>query len=252
MVGDLYSPPAQLAAFQTQYSAYLRGPYRGRRPAGVPRRRSRVYESLVFNNVCGFIDKCFPVSQTLLSSQRWSRLCRAFFRDWSCSTPYFGQIPYEFVQFVQSGKATQPLPRWFAELIHYEWIELNVELHPGDVGRVRIPCSDDYQLALNPTLQNLRYQWPVHRICADFRPRTAQPVHLLVYRNFEHAVRFMEINQLTATVLDLYSDSPLSPLAALEQLVPLVGNVEPDQLLQFGQLLLSDLLKQNVLLLSDG
>ena len=164
-----------LQAFQTSFGRRIRAGTRAPLPAGVPRRRMAVYEELLFNNLRGFVDRCFPVARACLGEARWTRLCRAFFRDWPCRSSWFREIPREFVDYLEST-CRQPLPRWFVELARYEWAELAV-----DVTDVRPPDCDatgdllDGVPVVNPALLSLGFQWPVHKIGPDFRPRRPAP-----------------------------------------------------------------------------
>ena len=107
--------PASFRDFQHAFARHLRDPHHVARPAGLPARRSRVYERLLFNNVRGFVDRCFPVCRTLLGEARWTRLIRCFYRDWPMATPWFREIPREFVRYLSEADIAMPRPRWLAD-----------------------------------------------------------------------------------------------------------------------------------------
>ena len=119
--------PAGFQQFQRDFAAHLRDPRRSARPQGLPVRRAGVYRELVFNNLCGVVDKCFPVCRAVLGETRWRRLCRGFLRDGALHTPWFREIPQEFVRYLAASPVPR-LPRWLAELAHYEWAELAVDV----------------------------------------------------------------------------------------------------------------------------
>ena len=131
----------------------------------------------------------------------------------------------------------------------YEWRELEVDQHPAAVPRVHLPPAEDCLLRLNPTLQNLHYHWPVHRISPEFIPTQPQATFLLVYRNFEHRVQFMEINAVTSALLQLLQEGPKSSQQLLDMLAENLPQIPRSSLLEFGQPLLHQLLMQNVLLI---
>ena len=105
------APVADFQAFQAAFAARLRDPRAAPRPAGVPARRMRVYQEMLFNNICGFLDRCFPVARQLLGEPRWRRLQRRFYRDWPLHTPWFHEIPREFVGFLAAAERGPRLPR---------------------------------------------------------------------------------------------------------------------------------------------
>ena len=234
--------------FQHQMAAHLRDPHHTRRPPGVPGRRMRVYNELLFNNVCGFLDSCFPVSRQLLGDARWRRLCRTFYRDWHSHTPWFREIPREFVRYLSEHHIAQPLPVWLAELARYEWTELAV-----DVMDVTPPAHDpqgDMMLSsvcLNPARVDVVSPWPVHRIGPDWQPRHAEPTFLVVFRDAQLDVQFAEINAVTAHVLSLL-DQGLTGQQAFAQLAIDMKHPDPQALQGFGQQLLISLREQGVLL----
>jgi hypothetical protein len=243
------SPPAHLQDFQDSYSQYLRAPTEKTLFADIPARRSQVYEELLFNNVCGFLDRCFPVARSLLDENTWRQLNRNFYRDWQCHTPYFSRIPFEFAQYMANTSAPD-LGVWFSELLDYEWRELEADTHPAEVPHIQTPSSDNYGLRVNPTLQNLQYQWPVHQISKSFIPAEPKPTFLLVYRRCDHRVEFMEINAMTAALLQILQQEPAPPDTVIATLAELLPEGNHQVLRDFGKLLLLDLLQKNVVVLA--
>lgn len=235
--------------FQRAFARHLRDPLRAPRPAGVPARRMAVYNELLFNNICGFVDTCFPVSRTILGEKRWRRLCRTFYRDWPLHTPWFREIPREFVHYLAEGDIRQPLPAWLPELAHYEWAELAVDIMDSPV-----PAHDaggdlmTQPVALNPALLNLAYTWPVQRIGPDYRPRKPQPTYLAVYRDDDDDVQFSQINAVTGRLLALLATAPTTGETAIRQIATELQHPAPEQLLAHGAALLDDLRRQGIVL----
>ncbi len=235
--------------FQRAFARHLRDPHHAPRPDGVPARRMAVYNELLFNNLCGFIDRCFPVSRTILGEKRWRRLCRTFYRDWPLHTPWFREIPREFVRYLAEADIRQPRPRWLAELVHYEWAELAVDVMDTP-SPAHDPAGDKLALpvALNPALLNLAYSWPVHRIGPNFRPRKRQPTYLVVYRDAHDDVQFSQINAVTGRLLTLLAVAPTCGEAAIRQIGTELQHPAPEQLLAHGAALLDDLHRQGIVL----
>ena len=234
--------------FQHALAQHLRDPHHTRRPAGVPPRRMAVYNELVFNNLCGFLDSCFPVSRQLLGEARWRRLCRTFGRDWPLHTPWFREIPREFVRYLSEGHIAQSLPRWLADLARYEWAELVV-----DVMDVTPPAHDPQgnlmqaPVLLNPARVDVASAWPVHRIGPAWQPRQTEPTFLVLFRDAQQEVQFTEINAVTAHVLALL-DSGLTGQQVFAQLAQEMAHPDPEALQGFGQQLVNSLHTQGVLL----
>jgi hypothetical protein len=234
--------------FQRDLAKHLRDPHHTRRPAGVPARRMAAYNELLFNNICGFVDSCFPVCRQLLGEVRWRRLCRTFYRDWPSHTPWFREIPREFVRYLQEAHIAQPLPRWLADLARYEWAELAVDVM--DVTPVAHQPRGDLmheRVVLNPARIDVASFWPVHRIGPTWQPRQHEPTFLVVFRDAEHQVQFSEINAVTARVLALLDEGHTGQ-QALVQLAHEMAHPDLQALMDFGQQLLTDLREQGLLL----
>lgn len=224
--------------FQRDFGRHLRDPRAAGRPAGVPARRMAIYTELLFNNLTGFIDACFPVTRSVLGERRWRRLNRAFFREARCQTPYFREIPREFLDWLPANAG----PRWLKELAHYEWVELAL-----DIMETEMPSHDpdgdllDNTSVLAPALMNLTYQWPVQRIGRDYRPRKPHPVHLLVFRDAADAVQFIELNPVSARLVTLLQEGGCSGRAACLAIAVELGHPQAEAVVAHGATVLAAL-----------
>ena len=241
--------PESLRDFQINYGRYLRNPAAQSRPPGVPERRSQIYEDLLFNNISGFINSCFPVTHSLFQKAQWQDIRRAFFEQWRCSTPIFSQIPYEFVRFISERPIGESLPPWLSELLHYEWIELEVDL---DQTSFDINVISQPGMRLNPTARLLAYQWPVHTISVDYQPDDPKQSCLVVYRDHNLKVRFSEVSPTTLLLLQFIQEWPYK-VSVEEELKALIHSFaehakhpDPSALFQFAVQLLSDLKDKNI------
>jgi hypothetical protein len=236
--------------YQLAFTAHIRDPKANPRPAGVDARRMKIYNELLYTNVERFLLGCFPVLRQVLGTRKWAQLARAFFSMHRSHTPYFRQIPDEFVQFLQN-EWTPPdgYPPCLLALAHYEWIELVLSVSNRRVDR-RVDAAGDLLdgvPVLNPVLANLRYDWPVHRIAPR---RTVKPVetYLLVFRDAADRVAFTEINAFTARLVTLLEPAALSGRAALEQIAAESRHPDPALILQAGGALLEGLRARGAIL----
>jgi hypothetical protein len=179
----------------------------------------------------------------MYSETRWRIFCRSFFRDWQSHTPFFSKIPEQFVKYMQSNVLTLGLPAYLPDLLHYEWLELEVDTAEG----ARNANAVSRKLALNSSVRYARFQWPVHKISQFYRPRKPAPTVLLVYRNSLDKVNFVEINEITAQLLDILQSTNLTANDAIKHLAKRLGYASAEPLLIHGHALLADLLKQEIL-----
>lgn len=229
--------------FQRDFGLHLRDPRTATRPAGVPARRAKAYRELLFNNVCGVVDTCFPVSREVLGERRWSRLQRTFFAEWRSQSPLFCDLPREFLRWLSEGKVPVALPAWLHELAHYEWAELAVDIM--QTRALPVFNADGNLLEGKPVVAPahmlLAYQWPVHRIGADFKPRKSAPVQLVVFRNVDDRVQFAEINPVTSRLLALLADGTTSGRTACLQVAAELQHPNPQVVVDGGAAMLTEL-----------
>ncbi len=224
---------ATLADFQRCFGRHLRDG-RAALPSGIDRQRAAVYRELLGNNVRSFVDACFPVARACLGERRWSALCRGFFREWPGRSPWFRDIPREFVEYLTQA-CRRPLPPWLAELAGYEWAELAVETHAAPLATRTPPCDVlESRLGLDPTMRRLACAWPVHRIGPDWRPRKPQATGLLVYRGIAGRAAFAEAGPATFALLDLLDTASQTGRSALQHLAERLGRPADPALLASG------------------
>lgn len=220
-------PDTALARAQTALTAHLRNPELAP-PPGLEMRRLKIYQELLYNNVEGFLSSGFPVLRQILSDELWARLVRMFFVQHRAASPYFLEIGGEFLAFVaEHPPAQQLLPDFALELMHYEWLELAL-----DVSELQLPApgpalSGQSRLNLSPLARVLAYRYPVHRLGPDCQPDQppGQPSYLCMFRDRSDRVRFMALNGLTYGMLSQCDGRRCDELIELlmSQLGPAVG-----------------------------
>ena len=244
--------PTDLASQQAEFAQWVRQPDPECTPDGIEPRRMKIYRELVYNNIEDFVSRGFPVLKSLLDEQQWQRLIGAFVGDHRANTPYFLEIGEEFLAYLQKhGQDFEFLPVFTLQLAHYEWIEVAVDTAETE------PFADQTQAVdlldgipgVNTAAWSLAYDYPVHQIRVGFQPAEPldAPVYLIVYRNREDRVAFLEINAATARLLELLKEGGRSGRAAVLQLGEELGQPESDQLLEFGLQTLEKLLSVGIL-----
>jgi hypothetical protein len=119
---------SELAGFQKKqlaFAAHIRDPQNQLAPSGIEDRRMAIYRELFFNNLHKLISSTFPVLKKLHSNERWRALIREFMVRHNAQTPYFLDIPREFLAFLENEHVAdaEDFP-FLCELAHYERAEL--------------------------------------------------------------------------------------------------------------------------------
>jgi len=222
-------------------------------PADVKPERMAMYAELIFNNVESFLSNTFPVLKKILSKAQWRQLVRDFFSQHSSKTPYFSDIPQEFLAYCQDERNNPDDYPFLLELAHYEWVEMAVAIAQDElVINQNVDDLLNKHMRLSPLAWPLAYQFPVQQISPDFLPTEApeQPTFLVVYRNQADDVKFIAINPITYRLLTLIQEEPGWLTADyLQQIVSESTHVNAETLMSGGLQILREFAEKNIITL---
>lgn len=232
--------------YQLEFTAHIRNPSANKKPAKVKDARMAVYREIVFNNIFGSVSACFPVCKSILGTLAWKKLVREFFAQHQATTPIFREIPQQFLQFI---KTTNNLPDYFEQLAHYEWVELAVASQPTTPKKLSKKMDFLHEKpVLAPAHMLLKYDYAVHKISKKNQPNTKEKTFLLVFRNADNQVKFIELNAMTHQLLRLISENHLPGEQALVRLAEAINHPDIDAIIQFGVEILADLAEQDAII----
>ena len=236
------NPPESLQRLQKAFAAHIRNPFDEPAPAGIEDRRMAIYRELFYNNIRGFLTTNFPVLAKIYQDRDWRRMVRDFYKNHRAQTPLFPELPREFLRYLQEVREPHPEdPPFLLELAHYEWVELAVSIDDRDIDADDIDPGGDLLTGipvLSPVAWPLSYSFPVHRIRPDFQPDEPpeQPTHLLVYRNRSDKVQFMELNPVSAHLVQvLKANTTNTGLDCLNQVVTDLKHPRPEVVINGGK-----------------
>ena len=213
-------------AKQAEFSAYIRNPHTAPLPRDVPAKRMQMYRELFFNNVESFLSSNFPVLRKILNNTQWQQLAEDFFANHPCTSPYFSEIPEEFILYLQNEREPNSNDYPFLlELAHYEWVEMALSISQESIAETKIQQITDLEqtISLSPLAWILAYQFPAHKISPDYLPRQApeQPSYLVVYRDSTDQVKFIELATLSFQLLQtVQSRQAISIGNCLSEILP--------------------------------
>jgi hypothetical protein len=236
---------------QLAMASYLRDPDGVVAPA-VEARRLKIYQDLIFNNIENFLSSAIPVLRSLYAEAAWLALLRSFIRYHRCESPYFLEISQEFLSYLmQEYQPGADDPVFMAELAHYEWVELALDVSEEVIPALQGGDPLTSALSLSPLAWVLSYQFPVHRIGKAFQPTEAGPAtFLVVYRDVDDQVQFIELNAATARLLELLRDNAgSSGASALDTLAAELG-MDTEAVREFGAAQLQEFIGQGVVLVT--
>ncbi len=203
---------AKLPEFQQKqyaFAAHIRDPENNPAPSGVEDRRMAIYRELFFNNLHNLLGSTFPVIKKLHKPDKFRALIRAFMVQHEAQTPYFLEIPREFLAFLENEYELQDddFP-FLVELAHYEWVELALSVSEEVNDTTNIDPDGDFLEGIpvpSVLAWSFAYQYPVHRITTDHQPTEPDeaPTFLAICRKANDDMDFMELNPVTARLLEL-------------------------------------------------
>lgn len=250
--------PSTRPAFQdVQYAftANIRDPEKNPAPSEIEDRRMEIYRGLLYRNVQGFVANGFPVTRKLYNDEDWHKMIRDFFSNHQSHSPYFKDISKEFIDYLNNEHEPQPEdPPFLNELTHYEWLEIMLNFVDIEIEWSGIKKDGDLMHevpVLTPLMQLNRYLYPVHKIKPDYQPEQApeQATFLLVYRDLKDKVGFMEVNPMTARLVELVSaNESHTGEALLTNLAKEIPNMREEVFLHGGHTILTQLREKDIVL----
>lgn len=240
---------------QRAFAAHIRDPDHHPAPADVEDRRMAIYRDLFFANISSLLGGTYPVLRKILDDATWDLLIRGFMRDYQSHTPYFLQLPGEFRRYLSTAEELpDTLPPFTQELAHYEWAELALKVSDDEPDMDAVDVDGDLRAGvpvISPLAWPLSYRYPVHQIRPDYQPETPgeTPTFLVVYRNLKDKVRFMEINPVTARLLELLQkESGATGEDILRQVAQDIQHSDPENVIQAGLEIMRGLREQDIIL----
>jgi len=162
-------------------------------------------------------------------------------------------IAEEFLEYLSEARREPADPPFLLELAHYEWVELALavdENEPPPLKVCELSALPDVVVGMSPVAMKLGYKFPVHRIGPAFRPNEPpeSPTYLVVYRDRQDLVRFVEVNSVIHRLLEWVGRNPAATVRQhLMQVADELRHPEPAKVLGFGTGLVLDLHQRGVL-----
>jgi len=193
---------------QYAFAAHIRDPDNVAAPEGIESRRMAIYRKLFFNNLYNLLGTFFPVMRKIHTPEQWRRFVRGFMQHHQAETPYFLQLPQEFLGYLQNEFESEADDYPFLlELAHYEYAELALSVSEEENETEGVDPDGDLLTGIPVKAalsMSFAYRFAVHRISPTFLPDEPepQPVYLALYRGGDDSVGFLELNAVTAALLD--------------------------------------------------
>lgn len=129
----------------------------------VPFSPALAYRDLMGTSLETTLVNAYPRTYQLLPAALWEELIVSFLRSYDKHSPYFWQMPKGLADFVQAqGWGQRAGISCLAELIHFEWLEIEVYMAPNG------PLTS-YSVH-GDLIQDVPYVTPMHQLCTYTYP----------------------------------------------------------------------------------
>lgn len=208
------------AEFQAMLANYVRDPSSQPVPPCIPPEHLAVYHCLIRNNIKNFLDLCFSDSQHFADAALWERLQNHFLAEAQPESPFFNDIPAQFLAYAQSKNGADKLPDNVLAMMDFETALLHAEtaLLPESDGR----WHDDILLCFSPAARLTHY--PCDFISSGLKRLDTGETAVLTWRNLHNEVYYRKLENTDLFLLEYFSsqNDNLNSLAAA--LYELTGN----------------------------
>jgi len=212
-----------------------------------------VYRSLVRNGLAAVVLRMMPRTRArmnALCNDRFDADMATFVDEVGPRTHYLRDVPAEFFAWAEARwRADATLPAYLVDLAAHELAAFAVAAAASVRACQPADLRLDRPLAFAESARLGRHEWAVHELPAseDAREEPARrEVHLLAYRDEDHAVRWLELTPLAGAALArLLAGEPLG--SAVERACA-EHSVAPAAVLADIARLLADLGERGVLL----
>jgi len=248
------NPLPEFVRLQYEFTGHIRDPEVKPAPPGIEDRRLAFYRELLYNNIEKFIANNFPVLCKITPDEHWHSMVRDYFARHKSRTPLFPKLPQEFLRYLETERDNPNDPAFIVELAHYEWVETGLRFDVRELSFSGIARDGDLLSGvpvLSPLAWPFVYKFPVHRIGPDFMPSEAPetPTYLVVYRNSDDDVGFMELNPVSARLIEMLNGgSNRNGRELLQDIADELKHPQPQMVIDGGSEILENLKQREVIL----
>jgi len=225
---------------QLNFTAGLRDPNKIDTHDPKEKERRIMYQLIVYNNMDEILENAFPILHSISSETQWKNLVTGFIAQHQAQSPLFLKIPEEFLTYLKNTPLSEKNLPYLLELAHFEWVEHALDIANETINFSSINAKGDLLKGIpviSPLAQLLSYQYPVHQINSENTPNepSPEPNYLVAYRDTNDSVGFMQVNPISARLVELLDQSKgLTGKQALIQISNEINHPHPNQVIEAG------------------
>lgn len=196
-------------------------------PQGFNANGLAVYRRLVHNNIASFLERCFSDSITFADAELWQDLQNRFLSEGKPESPYFKDIPAQFLAFARNQVSDRLLPQNVLAMMEFETDLLHAETALCGQRKQAESNSDILALAEGVRLK----QYPVDFISTGLQDFEDGETYVLTWRNLEDETCYQAIDDIDVFLLQHFEQQNDSIVSLTESIRELTGNSDAEPLL---------------------
>ena len=225
-------------------------------PADIEDQRMEVYRNSIYLNIERMVSNFFPVLKKVLAETQWRSMVRDYFvQHRSHVPPYLPKLGQEFVHYLEHERDLSRDPSFILELAYYEWSSFALSIDVREIEWDGIDTTENNLLigvpVLNPLILTMNCRYPVHQIGPEYIPDKVpeQPTYIVVYRDRNYKIGFMELNPVSARLLELIQKNQDIPARQLlEGIATELQHPDVEVVIKGGQEIMQRLQAKDVIL----
>lgn len=166
------------------------------------------YRRLVGNIFHDTLEAGFPIAHHHLPREEWDQLVAGFMANHNTAPHRIWELCAAFVAYCAETAQQEKIHRpYLIDLLTFEWMELDLHTRADKAMPELHPFTDDTMIRdtvqyVNPYMEVLPLDYPVHKERQEEALHKMQPSHLIGYRDLQqHQVHFIEVSILHAQLL---------------------------------------------------
>lgn len=195
---------------------------------GAKQDRLHNYRRLIYNIIDDAIESAYPIVRSFLDESQWNEMIDAFVLEHKCQHPQIMYMPGELIDFAKlKNYSTKFELPWLIDLLNFEWVEVIVHtMKDQTIGDFKSDGDFKNQpLAFSPYFQLLELEYPIHKLRTRDINTEKGNYFMLVYRQENGTVQYLELNQLTYFIVQEMNENSCSLLEAIN---PILIQTQPD------------------------
>ncbi|MCS4533219.1 HvfC family RiPP maturation protein [Neisseria montereyensis] len=211
------------ADFQAMLADHVRDPSKPS-PEGIEPERLAVYTRLVRNNLRSFLDLCFSDSSELADRELWQHLQNRFLIEARPESPFFNDIPAQFLNYARSRESEEKLPDGILAMMDFETALLHAEIAIQ-------PISDglwdsNTTLSWQPAAKLTHYDY--NFVDSNLTAIEPTPSTILTWRNRDNEVYYRAVSGTDVFLLEHFSQHKDTFEHILQSLQEMTGGQSQD------------------------